>query len=77
MIDCCKQKCFQILFKKFLVCCESDVNRQFVLCLRSEIGSQCSSYRAGDMWSRGFKSMTNLAAALITLRSEANVEAGK
>ena len=35
MIDCFKQKCFQLLFKKFRVCCESDVNRQFVPCLRS------------------------------------------
>ena len=32
--------------------------------IRSEIGSQCSSYRAGDTWPRGFKSMTNQAAAL-------------
>ena len=30
-----KQKCFQLLFKKFRVCCECDVNRQFVPCLRS------------------------------------------
>ena len=35
--------------------------------IRSEIGSQCSSYRAGDTWSRGFKSMINRAAALRTL----------
>ena len=27
--------------------------------IRSEIGSQCSSYRAGDTWSRGFKSTTS------------------
>ena len=44
--------------------CTKIQNLKFI---RSEIGNQCSSYRAGDTWSRGFKSMTNRAAALRTL----------
>ena len=140
MIDCCKQKCFQLLFKKFRVVVslmtgnlfhafgpatekrsfsidqscsltnkscfatersfarpgmsttevtssvKYDGDRplmawcteiQSLKFIRSEICSQCRSYRTGDTCSRGFKSITNRAAALRTLWSGANVEAGK